>query len=86
MFPNGVTAYVDLMAEVIPDMKDGTIRTAIDTGCGVSFTDLFFYAWIYCLRRLIPTASGRELLHHKWHCFFLEVEAFDMEIIFLLDP
>ncbi|XP_052171181.1 probable methyltransferase PMT20 [Diospyros lotus] len=36
MFPNGVSAYVDLMQELIPQMRDGTIRTAIDTGCGVA--------------------------------------------------
>lgn len=36
MFPNGVSKYVDLMQDLIPGMKDGTIRTAIDTGCGVS--------------------------------------------------
>jgi hypothetical protein len=36
MFPNGVGKYVDLMEDLIPEMKDGTIRTAIDTGCGVS--------------------------------------------------
>ncbi|KAJ6712182.1 METHYLTRANSFERASE PMT21-RELATED [Salix purpurea] len=34
MFPRGVGAYVDLMQDLIPEMKDGTIRTAIDTGCG----------------------------------------------------
>ena len=37
MFPKGVGAYVDLMRDLIPEMKDGTVRTAIDTGCGVSF-------------------------------------------------
>lgn len=36
MFPNGVGEYVDRMQELIPGMKDGTIRTAIDTGCGVA--------------------------------------------------
>ncbi|KAI4303463.1 hypothetical protein MLD38_039087 [Melastoma candidum] len=36
MFPRGVGAYVDLMLDLIPEMKDGTIRTAIDTGCGVA--------------------------------------------------
>lgn len=36
MFPKGVGAYVDLMQDLIPEMKDGTIRTALDTGCGVS--------------------------------------------------
>ncbi|KAK4786779.1 hypothetical protein SAY86_010612 [Trapa natans] len=36
MFPAGVSAYVDQMQDLIPEMKDGTIRTAIDTGCGVA--------------------------------------------------
>ncbi|KAK9095638.1 hypothetical protein Scep_027107 [Stephania cephalantha] len=36
MFPNGVGEYVDLMQNLIPEMKDGTVRTAIDTGCGVA--------------------------------------------------
>ncbi|XP_047973022.1 probable methyltransferase PMT20 [Salvia hispanica] len=36
MFPKGVSHYVDLMQDLIPAMKDGTIRTAIDTGCGVA--------------------------------------------------
>ncbi|CAL0331619.1 unnamed protein product [Lupinus luteus] len=36
MFPNGVGEYVDLMVDLIPEMKDGTVRTAIDTGCGVA--------------------------------------------------
>lgn len=40
MFPNGVSKYVDLMQDLIPGMKDGTIRTAIDTGCGVSMLHL----------------------------------------------
>ncbi|CAA7406495.1 unnamed protein product [Spirodela intermedia] len=36
MFPKGVGAYVDLMQDLIPEMNDGTVRTAIDTGCGVA--------------------------------------------------
>ncbi|KAI6669321.1 hypothetical protein NL676_004206 [Syzygium grande] len=36
MFPKGVSAYVDLMQNLIPGMKDGTVRTAINTGCGVA--------------------------------------------------
>ncbi|ESR33887.1 hypothetical protein CICLE_v10006580mg [Citrus x clementina] len=31
MFPKGVGAYVDLMRDLIPEMKDGTVRTTIDT-------------------------------------------------------
>lgn len=36
MFPNGVSEYVDRLAELVPGIKDGTIRTALDTGCGVA--------------------------------------------------
>jgi hypothetical protein len=38
MFPKGVGEYLDHMAELIPGMKDGSVRTALDTGCGVSST------------------------------------------------
>lgn len=34
MFPNGADAYVDDIGKLI-NLKDGSIRTAIDTGCGV---------------------------------------------------
>jgi len=36
MFPNGVGEYIDRMELLIPGMKDGSVRTALDTGCGVS--------------------------------------------------
>ncbi|XP_062073355.1 probable methyltransferase PMT21 [Humulus lupulus] len=36
MFPRGVSEYVDTMQKLIPEMTDGTVRTAIDTGCGVA--------------------------------------------------
>ncbi|OVA14156.1 putative S-adenosyl-L-methionine-dependent methyltransferase [Macleaya cordata] len=35
MFPNGADAYIDDIGELI-NLKDGSIRTAIDTGCGVA--------------------------------------------------
>lgn len=35
MFPNGADAYIDDIGELI-NLRDGSIRTAIDTGCGVS--------------------------------------------------
>ncbi|XP_042486306.1 probable methyltransferase PMT14 [Macadamia integrifolia] len=35
MFPEGSDAYIDELASVIP-IADGTIRTALDTGCGVA--------------------------------------------------
>ncbi|CAA6657212.1 unnamed protein product [Spirodela intermedia] len=33
MFPQGADAYIDELASVIP-ISDGTVRTALDTGCG----------------------------------------------------
>ncbi|CAK9187222.1 unnamed protein product, partial [Ilex paraguariensis] len=33
MFPNGADAYIDDIGKLI-NLKDGSIRTAIDTGCG----------------------------------------------------
>lgn len=47
MFPNGVAKYVDLMQDLIPEMKDGTIRTAIYTGCGVSVLFFPFSFYLY---------------------------------------
>ncbi|XP_021722903.1 probable methyltransferase PMT2 [Chenopodium quinoa] len=34
-FPQGADKYIDQLASVIP-MKNGTVRTALDTGCGVA--------------------------------------------------
>ncbi|KAK1308094.1 putative methyltransferase PMT2 [Acorus calamus] len=34
-FPHGADAYIDQLASVIP-MANGTVRTALDTGCGVA--------------------------------------------------
>lgn len=34
MFPNGADAYIDEIGRLVP-LRDGSIRTAIDTGCGV---------------------------------------------------
>lgn len=45
MFPNGADAYIDDIAKLI-NLKDGSIRTAIDTGCGVNIT--FFLQNILC--------------------------------------
>lgn len=36
MFPREVGVYVDLMQDLIPEMQDGTIQTAVDTGYGVN--------------------------------------------------
>jgi hypothetical protein len=42
MFPRGADAYIDDINELIP-LTSGTIRTAIDTGCGVSSIILILY-------------------------------------------
>ena len=50
MFPHGADAYIDDMNKLIP-LTDGSIRTAIDTGCGVA-------SWgAYLLKRNILTMS-----------------------------
>lgn len=36
MFPRGADAYIDDIGKLI-NLKNGSIRTAIDTGCGVCF-------------------------------------------------
>ncbi|KAK1684793.1 hypothetical protein QYE76_045641 [Lolium multiflorum] len=35
MFPNGASAYIDDIGKLVP-LHDGSIRTALDTGCGVA--------------------------------------------------
>ncbi|KAJ8771474.1 hypothetical protein K2173_026651 [Erythroxylum novogranatense] len=50
MFPNGADAYIDDIGKLI-NLKDGSIRTAVDTGCGVA-------SWgAYLLSRNILTMS-----------------------------
>jgi hypothetical protein len=52
MFPNGASAYIDELASVIP-LADGTIRTALDTGCGVCLTNTYFF---HCLSAIYSIA------------------------------
>ncbi|CAL0300727.1 unnamed protein product [Lupinus luteus] len=50
MFPNGAGAYIDDIGKLI-NLKDGSIRTALDTGCGVA-------SWgAYLLSRDVLTMS-----------------------------
>lgn len=50
MFPQGADAYIDELASVIP-IADGTVRTALDTGCGVA-------SWgAYMFKRNVLTMS-----------------------------
>lgn len=55
MFPHGADKYIDDIAQLIP-LTDGAIRTAIDTGCGVSknedkltcFCFVLYYVLVVC--------------------------------------
>ncbi|MQL88793.1 hypothetical protein Taro_021363, partial [Colocasia esculenta] len=50
MFPNGADAYIDDIERLVP-LRDGSIRTAVDTGCGVA-------SWgAYLLSRNVLTMS-----------------------------
>ncbi|KAB5573922.1 hypothetical protein DKX38_001116 [Salix brachista] len=40
MFPQGADAYIDELASVIP-IADGSVRTALDTGCGLLSFDIY---------------------------------------------
>lgn len=58
MFPQGADAYINELASVIP-IKDGSIRTALDTGCGVA-------SWgAYLMKRNILTMSFAPRDNHE---------------------
>ncbi|KAL8141800.1 hypothetical protein V2J09_014832 [Rumex salicifolius] len=58
MFPQGADAYIDELASVIP-IANGTVRTAIDTGCGVA-------SWgAYMLKRNVLTVSFAPKDNHE---------------------
>ncbi|KAM7255944.1 hypothetical protein ACFE04_011685 [Oxalis oulophora] len=58
MFPQGADAYIDELASVIP-IKDGSVRTALDTGCGVA-------SWgAYMLKRNVLAMSFAPRDNHE---------------------
>ncbi|PRQ18647.1 putative S-adenosyl-L-methionine-dependent methyltransferase [Rosa chinensis] len=58
MFPHGADAYIDELASVIP-IADGSVRTALDTGCGVA-------SWgAYLLKRNILAMSFAPKDNHE---------------------
>ncbi|GMP95578.1 hypothetical protein CsSME_00044570 [Camellia sinensis var. sinensis] len=58
MFPQGADAYIDELASVIP-IADGSIRTALDTGCGVA-------SWgAYLLKRNVLAMSFAPKDNHE---------------------
>ena len=54
MFPRGADAYIDDINELVP-LSGGAIRTAVDTGCGVSFYFVIL-RWHFC--NFCPTNSA----------------------------
>ena len=46
MFPRGADAYINDIGKLI-DLEDGSIRTAIDTGCGVR--SKIFFSFVFSL-------------------------------------
>ncbi|XAR70075.1 hypothetical protein NMG60_11026814 [Bertholletia excelsa] len=63
MFPHGADAYIDDIAELVP-LKNGHIRTAIDTGCGVA-------SWgAYLLKRDIIAMSFAPKDTHEAQIWF----------------
>ncbi|CAA3008624.1 probable methyltransferase PMT18 [Olea europaea subsp. europaea] len=63
MFPRGADAYIDDINELIP-LSDGTIRTAVDTGCGVA-------SWgAYLLKRDIIAMSFAPRDTHEAQVWF----------------
>ncbi|KAL8503135.1 hypothetical protein ACS0TY_022033 [Phlomoides rotata] len=66
MFPQGADAYIDELARVVP-IADGSVRTALDTGCGVA-------SWgAYMLKRnVLPMSFAPRDNHEAQVQFALE--------------
>lgn len=47
MFPKGADAYIDDIGKFI-NLRDGSIRTAVDTGCGVCTIFLSLFPFFFC--------------------------------------
>ncbi|KAJ6729803.1 SAM-DEPENDENT METHYLTRANSFERASE [Salix viminalis] len=56
MFPRGADAYIDDIGKLI-NLKDGSIRTAIDTGCGLTCNETQELNNYFHLMNLPPVAS-----------------------------
>jgi len=65
MFPHGADAYIDNINALIP-LNDGNIRTALDTGCGVS--DLNHFSMILCVLLFSRTKKSFQNLEMLYPC------------------
>ncbi|XP_074282107.1 putative methyltransferase PMT15 [Silene latifolia] len=66
MFPNGADAYIDDIAKLI-NLEDGSIRTAIDTGCGVASWGAYLLS-----RNILPMSFAPRDSHEAQVQFALE--------------
>ncbi|KAI3458186.1 hypothetical protein Pfo_014849 [Paulownia fortunei] len=66
MFPNGADAYIDDIGKLI-NLKDGSIRTAIDTGCGVASWGAYLLS-----RNILPMSFAPRDTHEAQVQFALE--------------
>lgn len=68
MFPNGADKYIDDIADLV-NLRDGTVRTAVDTGCGVRFFFLFppfLFVLLFYLLAAFFTVTKRFYLKKKY--------------------
>ncbi|KAM7250303.1 hypothetical protein ACFE04_022186 [Oxalis oulophora] len=65
-FPQGVDEYIDQLASVIP-IEDGTVRTALDTGCGVASWGAYLWS-----RKVITMSFAPRDSHQAQVQFALE--------------
>ncbi|KAL8139170.1 hypothetical protein V2J09_005171 [Rumex salicifolius] len=66
MFPRGANAYIDEIGRII-NFKDGSVRTAIDTGCGVASWGAFLLS-----RNILPLSFAPKDTHDAQVQFALE--------------
>ncbi|XP_019189538.1 PREDICTED: probable methyltransferase PMT15 [Ipomoea nil] len=66
MFPRGADAYIDDIGRLI-NLKDGSIRTAIDTGCGVASWGAYLLS-----RDILPLSFAPKDTHEAQVQFALE--------------
>ncbi|CAI9770238.1 unnamed protein product [Fraxinus pennsylvanica] len=66
MFPRGADAYIDDIGKLI-NLKDGSVRTAIDTGCGVASWGAYLLS-----RNILPISFAPKDTHEAQVQFALE--------------
>ena len=68
-FPRGADAYIDELASVIP-FENGMVRTALDTGCGVSQISFSFCFVVVssCNTDMTTTFLGSKMISFSVYC------------------